>query len=92
LAWDWNNELIWCINYNNDWVYGINPDTEEVVRSFRHPEQANISSSYGIAYWPPYLYTSNSGGTPDEYIWVLSCPGNIDVQPASVGRVKALFR
>ena len=91
MAWDWNNKLIWAVNYNNDWVYGIDPVQGELVRSFRHPEQANISSIYGIAYWPPYLYVSNSGGTPDEYIWVLQCPNNVTVTPASLGKVKALF-
>jgi hypothetical protein len=92
MAWDWNNDLIWAANYSTDWIYGIDPVKEEMVRSFRHPEQASISSCYGVAYWPPYIYVSNSGGTPDEYIWVFSCPNNVSVTPASVGRVKALFQ
>jgi len=90
-AWDWNNNVIWASNYSTDWIYGINPTTHAMVHSFRHPKQAEISSCYGIAYWPPYLYVSNSGGTPDEYIWVFSCPNNVGVTPASVGRIKALF-
>jgi hypothetical protein len=92
MAWDWNNQLIWAANYSTDWIYGIDAVREEMVRSFRHPEQANISSCYGIAYWPPYLYVSNSGGTPDEYIWVFDCPINLTVTPASIGKVKSLFR
>jgi hypothetical protein len=91
-AWDWNNNLLWASNYSTDWIYGINVTTEKLVHSFRHPEQATISSCYGIAYWPPYLYVSNSGGTPDEYIWVFHCPNNLGVTPASVGKVKALFQ
>jgi hypothetical protein len=90
--WDWNNRVIWAVNYSTDWIYGIDPTSEKMLYSFRHPKQADISSMYGIAYWPPYLYVSNSGGTPDEYIWVFHCPNNVGVAPASVGKVKALFR
>jgi hypothetical protein len=92
LEWDWNNKLMWAANYSTDWIYGIDPVKEEMVRSFRHPEQASISSCYGIAYWPPYIYVSNSGGTPDEYIWVFHCPNNVSITPASIGKVKALYR
>lgn len=92
MAWDWNNDVIWCSNYSTDWIYGIDPVSERMLYSFRHPKQADISSCYGVAYWPPYIYVSNSGGTPDEYIWVFHCPNNVNVAPASVGRVKALFR
>jgi hypothetical protein len=91
-AWDWNNNVLWASNYSTDWVYGINVTTHRMLYSFRHPNQASISSCYGIAYWPPYIYVSNSGGTPDEYIWVFHCPNNVGVAPASVGRVKALYR
>jgi hypothetical protein len=90
--WDWNNNVLWAVNYSTDWIYGLNVTTHTMVHSFRHPKQADISSCYGIAYWPPYLYVSNSGGTPDEYIWVFHCPNNLGVAPASVGKVKALFR
>ncbi len=90
-AWDYGNKLIWCANYSTDWIIAIDPNTEKMVESFRHPEQASISSCYGIAYWGQYLYVSNSGGTPDEYIWVFDCPNTVGVTPASVGKVKALF-
>jgi hypothetical protein len=90
-AWDYGNDLIWCMNYSTDWVLGIEPDTQKLLYSFRHPEQAAISSCYGIAYWGEYLYISNSGGTPDEYIWVFHCPNDLGVRPASVGKIKALF-
>ena len=92
MAWDWNNDVIWCSNYSTDWIYGIDPVSEKMLYSFRHPQQENISSCYGVAYWPPYIYVSNSGGTPDEYIWVFHCPNNVSVTPASVGKVKALFQ
>lgn len=92
MAWDYGNKLIWCPNYSTDWIVAIDPDTHKLVESFRHPEQASISSLYGIAYWGQYLYVSNSGGTPDEYIWVFHCPNTVGVAPASVGKVKALFK
>ncbi|UCH77412.1 MAG: hypothetical protein JSU81_06640 [Candidatus Coatesbacteria bacterium] len=92
MAWDWNNRVIWAINYNNEWVYGIDPTSQRLLHSFRHPLYASISGCYGIAYWPPYVYISNSGGTPDEYIWVFDVPNNVTINAASMGRVKALFR
>jgi hypothetical protein len=92
LAWDYGNYLIWSINYSTDWIYSVDPNTQRIVESFRHPRWASISSCYGIAYWGQYLYVSNSGGTPDEYIWVFDCPNTVGVTPASVGKVKALFK
>ncbi len=91
-AWDYGNQLIWQMNYSTDWLVAIDPDTQKIAESFRHPEQASISGCYGIAYWGQYLYVSNTGGTPDEYIWVFHCPNTVGVAPASVGRVKALFK
>jgi hypothetical protein len=92
LAWDYGNKLVWYANYGNDWIAAVDPGTQKIVASFRHPEEASISSCYGIAYWGKYLYVSNSGGNPDEYIWVFDCPDGIGVAPASVGRIKALYR
>ena len=91
-AWDYKNKLIWCVNRSTDWIYAIRPGSPKIVESFRHPKWASISSTYGIAYWPDYLYVSNSSGSPDEYIWVFDCPGTVGVAPASVGKVKALFK
>jgi hypothetical protein len=91
-AWDYGNKLLWFINYSTDWLQAIDTATHKVVESFRHPQWSAISSTYGIAYWGNYLYVSNSGGTPDEYIWVFHCPPNVGVTPASVGKVKALFQ
>ena len=91
-AWDYKNKLIWCVNYSTLWISGINPDTHKIVASFQHPRYASISNAYGIAYWPDYLYVSNSRGAPDEYIWVFDCPNTVGMTPASVGKVKALFK
>ncbi len=88
LAWDWNNNLIWYGNYNDEFIYGVNTNAS-IVAKFGLP--VGPENPYGIAYWPDYLYVSTSGGTPDEYIWVFECPGTVGVTPASVGRIKALF-
>ncbi len=91
-AWDYNNKLIWCADYSTDWINAIDPNTHKMTYSFRHPKWATILNCYGIAYWGDYLYVSNSGGTPDEYIWVFHCPHYLGVKPASLGKVKALLK
>jgi len=89
-AWDYGNKLIWCANYNDEYIYGILPSNGSVKAKFAFP--VGPENPYGIAYWGNYLYVSSTSGTPDEYIWVFHCPANVGVTPASVGKVKALFQ
>jgi hypothetical protein len=54
--------------------------------------RAGVRYPCGIAYYANRLYVSTSGGSPDEYIWVYDCPlSTVGVEPASLGRVKAMF-
>ena len=92
LAWDYGNKLIWYANMSTDYIFAVDPDTHKIKTSFRHPNWATIGYCYGIAYWGNRLYVSSSSGTPDEYIWVFDCPNTVGVTPASVGKVKALFK
>ena len=92
LAWDYGNKLIWYANNSTDYIFAVDPDTHKIKTSFRHPNWATIGYCYGIAYWGNRLYVSSSSGTPDEYIWVFDCPNTVGVTPASVGKVKALFK
>jgi len=89
LAWDYGNKLIWYPNYNTDCVYGITT-SGSLVAQWRVP--SGVSGPYGIAYYGEYLYVSTAHGYPDDYIWVYHCPGDVGVAPASIGKVKALFR
>jgi hypothetical protein len=89
LAWDYRNNFIWYANSSTNWVFGMT-----TAGSIRESWQlrAGVRYAYGIAYYANRLYVSTSGGNPDEYIWVYDCPlSTVGVEPASLGRVKALF-
>jgi hypothetical protein len=87
MTWD-TFELIWYANWNDDHVHCITT-TGSTLFSWRVPEA--VSNPYGIAFYGPYIYVSTSAGTPDEYIWVYHRRGS-GVAPASMGRIKAVFR
>jgi hypothetical protein len=87
LAWDYTHEYIWYANYATRWVVGITT-TGSVRESWQL--KSTVSYPYGIAYYGGRLYVSTSGGSPDEYIWVYDCSYTY-VEPASLGKVKALF-
>jgi len=52
--------------------------------------KTTVTAPYGVAYYGGRLYVSTSSGSPDEYIWVYDC-SYTDVEPASLGKVKAIF-
>ncbi|HUV86387.1 MAG TPA: hypothetical protein VMX79_04680 [bacterium] len=87
LAWDYTHDLIWYGNYATGWVMGMTP-AGSVMESWR--VESTVSYPFGIAYHAGRLYVSTSGGSPDEYIWVYECTYT-DAEPASLGRVKAIF-
>jgi len=89
LAWDYRNNFIWYANSSTNWVFGMT--TAGSIRE-SWPLKSGVRYAYGIAYYAHRLYVSTSGGSPDEYIWVYDCPvSTARVEPASLGRVKALF-
>ncbi len=88
LAWDYIHNLIWYANYTSLWVFGMTP-SGSIKESWRL--KTGVSAPYGIAFFGGRLYVSTSAGNPDEYIWVYDCLYT-SIAPASLGRVKALYR
>jgi hypothetical protein len=84
IAYDWRNQIIW--QYDNDQVvYGI--DTSgSVVASFAW---TGYGSYNGITYHGEYLFIAADTG---DTIYRVHCPNNVGVRPASMGKVKAIFR
>ncbi len=89
MAWDYGNNVIWYGNYSTEFIYACNT-RGSIIKSWGLPTHAN--DPYGIAYWGNYLYVSTISGSPNEYIWVYHCPRTLGLAPASVGKVKALFK
>jgi hypothetical protein len=85
IAYDWRNNMIWGMNSAGNQISGYSYDTGSVVASF----QAPAPSTMGLAYTGCYLYAASDN---TGFIYKIHCPGDIGVAPASVGRVKALFR
>jgi hypothetical protein len=87
LAWDWRNEIIWSgFRYNA--VFGFNTNGS-VVTAVKTPKDYPL----GAAYSSNYLWVSTTTGS--HWIWKIHCPAFMDgtnVEPASVGKVKAIFR
>jgi hypothetical protein len=86
-AWDYVNGLIWWGDYYSPYfVYGYDTDGS-IVASFAGP----WVSPYGLGFYGDYLWIS-SNSSP-YYVYRVHCPFiGISVVPASVGKVKALFR
>jgi hypothetical protein len=87
LAWDWRSQLIWT-GQNGNYVYGWTT-AGSLVASFAIPNRSPL----GFAYTSNYLWVACTVGSPSHYIYRIHCPQtNISVTPASVGKVKNLFR
>jgi hypothetical protein len=83
IAYDQRNALIW--QYNSDYVYGITT-TGSVAASFAWSGHGSYA---GITYYNQYLYVSADTG---DYIYVVHCPDTVGIAPASLGRVKAVYK
>jgi len=88
-AWDYRNNLLWLGSYWTEYIYGVT-STGSRVASFRAP--AGTENPRGMAYYDGLLFVATTSGTPDDYIWAIDCPPNVAVEPASIGKLKALFR
>jgi hypothetical protein len=94
IGWDYRHELLWGRFYEPGpyFVYGFTR-TGSLVASFPSPAGSN-NPLYGCAFYEGYLWLSASrtqtGYIP--YIWQVDVRCLTPVKPASVGRVKALFR
>lgn len=86
IAYDWRNGLIWgAMNASSGVVtfWGVNT-SGSLVASFG----VSMSNSYGLTYAGEYLWAGTTAGM----IYRIHCPNNLNVEPSSVGKVKALFR
>jgi hypothetical protein len=90
VTWDYGNALIWIPkNIYNPYYYAY--DTHgSLVTSFPPITAAHIPR--GLDYYGEYLWVSSQTLT-DPHILIIHCPVRYPaVAPASVGRIKALYR
>jgi hypothetical protein len=85
LAWDWRNELAWGGNASDNYVYGCTT-AGTVAASFASP----ATNPQGMCYYGEYLWIGVNSSP--YYIYQVHCPNNVAVGPASLGRVKAVFK
>jgi len=83
IAYDHRNQLIWGAYGPNIYGYSVS-GAGSIVASFLAPP----STSYGMAYYDSVLFIGCTNG----YIYRVGCPGTVGVEPASIGKVKALYR
>ncbi|MGD8719315.1 MAG: hypothetical protein PVH29_10895 [Candidatus Zixiibacteriota bacterium] len=97
LAWDYKNQIIWAGGVT-DVVYGYNA-IGSLVASFTVPAVAPV----GLTYYPSYLWVGTTVGS--HYIWKVHCPydpelnpdppdidSNVNIEPESMGKIKAMYR
>jgi len=83
ITYDHRNGLIWGAYGANIFGYAV-AGNGSIRASFPAPP----STSYGMAYYNYVLFIGCTNG----YIYRVSCPASVDVAPASIGKVKALYR
>lgn len=89
IAYDWRNDVVWVVNDEDPYqVYGYKRNGS-ILASFANPDPA--LNYYALAYRGGYLWISCDTYRA-EHIFRVHCPGGIGVAPASLGKVKALFR
>ncbi|MBT3232988.1 MAG: T9SS type A sorting domain-containing protein [Calditrichaeota bacterium] len=71
LAWDYDNSLIWGLNYNDPGViYSFNPENNEIVSQFNVPQ-----GMYGLFYLEGAIYVGD-GDRDDNLIYSYDTEGN----------------
>jgi hypothetical protein len=81
IAYDWRNRLIWG-GMNTTTVYGYN--TNGSLRASFNKPTGNV---YGITYHGQYLWVAGTSGM----IYQIHCPGNVSIEPTSMGKIKSMF-
>lgn len=82
-AFDWRNNLIW--QGHAGYIYGFTP-SGPIMASFPSP----AGSPRGLAYYDQHLWVACAA---NGYIYRVHCPQNFTaVGPASLGKVRAIFR
>lgn len=85
-CFDSGNDLIWFPDASRSWVYGYTTNGS-FVKSFSVANYIRYPNS--STYKEGKVWLSSSRGS---YICVFDCPVFVGAEPASLGRVKALFR
>ena len=85
VAWDWRNRLIWGGYGPPHIVYGWNT-SGSLVATFAAPS----AYPFAMTYRGQYLWVGCT--IPVHHIYKVHCPVFVGVSPASLGRVKALFK
>ncbi len=83
VAYDHRNRLIWIPVDYLDIIFGIST-SGSIVSSFEGP----ATGATGAAYHGQYLFIGCTNG----YVYRVHCPGPVSATPASLGKVKALYR
>ncbi|MGD8719248.1 MAG: hypothetical protein PVH29_10555 [Candidatus Zixiibacteriota bacterium] len=89
-AYDWRNEVIWQVSGDSPYHicgYRLNG---AILASFPNPNPYRFGT-YSLAYRGEYLWFY-AGVYPDYDIYRIHCPARLSVEPASLGKVKALYR
>ena len=86
IAYDWRNNLVWARWTREGDIVGCDPATGSIAASFKSPPGPALA----LTYHGEYLWI----GTTTAYhcIFKVHCPAGISIAPASLGRVKALFK
>ncbi len=82
IAYDHRNKLIWTPSYGG--IFGYRVNASRPVASFAPP----ATEATGMAYHGEYLFIGCTNG----YVYRVHCPGTVPVSPASLGKIKALYR
>lgn len=93
-AWDYGNNLIWITDsHDNGYVYAFTTAGSRSA-SFPGPRRGTTTTkAYASCYKSGYLYIGGFlVGTAIDLIWKVHCPATVNVRPASLGKVKAVYR
>ena len=87
IGWDWRNNVVWGGYGSPGIMYAWNT-SGSLMTSFAAP----APYPYAVVYHAQYLWVGCT--TPGHHIYRIHCPliPNLNIAPASVGRVKAMFK
>jgi|GEM_PF-605134 len=87
IGWDWRNQVVWGGYGSPGIMYAWNT-AGSLMTSFSMPNPY----PYAVVYHASYLWVGVT--TPAHYIYRIHCPQipGLNVRPASVGKIKALFQ
>ncbi|MGD8719377.1 MAG: hypothetical protein PVH29_11220 [Candidatus Zixiibacteriota bacterium] len=86
-GWDYGNDVIWWGHNTstNPYMYAYT-----TMGSLKASFAAPGSYPYGCDYYDGYLWICRNASP--YYVYQVDCPGTVTIVPASLGRVKAMYR